>query len=101
MSSASESFYRWQGQSLTLFCHLQPGASSSAFAGQHGDRLKIRIAAPAVDGKANRALIDWLATEFALPRAAISIERGERGRRKTVCLRAPQRLPAQLGIAQP
>jgi uncharacterized protein len=41
----------------TLAVHVQPGAKRSAVAGLHGERLKLRIAAPALDGRANDALV--------------------------------------------
>jgi uncharacterized protein (TIGR00251 family) len=99
LSSAPQPFYRWRGADLHLACHLQPGASRSGFAGLHGDRLKIRIAAPPVDGKANAALIAFLAAEFSVPKQQVAIERGDSSRQKSVCIERPQRLPDGLGIA--
>jgi uncharacterized protein (TIGR00251 family) len=69
---------------ITLTLHVQPNARRSAAAGRHGDALKIRIAAPAVDDKANWALIDFLHQWFKLPTSQISIRQGSRGRRKIV-----------------
>lgn len=69
---------------LTLNVHVQPNARVSGFAGLHGDALKIRIAAPAVDDKANAALIDFLHCFLKLPSSLISIRHGARGRRKVV-----------------
>lgn len=92
-------FWRWEGGDLVLACHLQPGASSSGFVGVHGDRLKIRIAAPPVDGKANAQLIAFLAAAFDVPKQQIAIERGDSGRQKSVRIGSPQRLPAGLDIA--
>ena len=57
-------FYRWDKGYLSLFCHLQPKASKNEFAGQHGERLKIRITAAPVDGKANAQLIRFIAQQF-------------------------------------
>ena len=51
------------GVRLTL--HVQPGASRSELAGMHGDALKVRVAAPPVDGAANRELIRFLAAQLA------------------------------------
>jgi len=73
-----------QRQRLTLTVHVQPNAKTSALAGRHGDALKIRLAAPAVEGRANAALIDFLHQWFNLPAANITIKHGARGRRKTV-----------------
>lgn len=49
-------------QKLTL--HIQPGAKKTEVAGEHGEALKIRLAAPPVEGKANQKLIAWLADFF-------------------------------------
>ena len=49
-----------------------------------GDRLRVAVTAPPVDGEANTAVVDALAEAFRVRRAAIAIVRGERGRRKTV-----------------
>jgi len=69
---------------LLLEVLVQPRASRTRLVGEHGDRLKIQLAAPPVDGEANQALLDFLAHELGLRRADLSIERGESGRRKTV-----------------
>lgn len=68
--------------SLTL--HVQPGAKCSGIAGRHGDALKVRIAAPAVDNKANAALIEFLGATLGVPKSAIVIRHGATGRRKVV-----------------
>jgi len=69
---------------LTLTLHIQPGARNSGIAGIHGDALKIRIAAPAVDNKANAALIEFLSEALDVPKSAIVIRHGATGRRKVV-----------------
>lgn len=88
--------YQWQGQDLLLFCHLQPGASKTEFSGLHGDRLKIRIKAPPVDGKANATLINFLSAEFSVAKNQIKIEQGELGRQKTVRIKNLIAVPAKL-----
>jgi len=95
------SWYRWQKDALLLFCHLQPQASRDEFAGQHGERLKIRIQAPPVDGKANARLIAFLAKRFGVVKGAVSIESGASGRQKTVRIEHPALLPPELSIASP
>lgn len=64
--------------------HIQPGASNSEIAGMHGDAIKIRIKARPVEGAANAALIDFIATNLGVTRKAVKILRGEKSRQKTV-----------------
>lgn len=63
---------------------VQPRASRTRAVGEHGGRLKVQLAAPPVEGEANRALIDFLTGALGVRRADVVIERGETGRRKTV-----------------
>ncbi|MAB41584.1 MAG: YggU family protein [Pseudomonadales bacterium] len=91
-------FYHWQGEDLLLDCHLQPGAKRAEFAGQHGERLKIRISAPPIDGKANEALIRFLADAFAVSRQQVSLLSGQSSRQKRLLIQTPRQLPTELGI---
>ena len=79
--------------SITLEIHVQPGAKKSEVAGVYGDALKIRIAAPPVEGRANAALIALLAEAFGVSKRNVAILRGEAGRRKTVRIEAPGQRP--------
>lgn len=76
---------------ITLTLHIQPGAKKTEFAGRHGDALKIRLAAPPVDGKANDALIKFMAETLHLPKTAITLKCGQTSRRKVleVCTTEP------------
>jgi uncharacterized protein (TIGR00251 family) len=67
-----------------LELYVQPGARKSEFAGEHGGRTKIRLAAPPIDGKANEALIDFLAAHYAVPRRSVRIIAGLKSRMKRV-----------------
>jgi uncharacterized protein len=69
---------------LTLDLHVQPGAARSEFAGEHGSRLKVRLAARAVDGKANEALIEFLASHYGVPKRNVRIVSGLKSRQKRV-----------------
>ncbi|MCG4452571.1 MULTISPECIES: DUF167 domain-containing protein [unclassified Pseudomonas] len=92
------SFYRWDGEDLILDCHLQPKASCDEFAGLHGERLKIRLTAPPVDGKANAKLLAFLADAFAVSKSQVSLETGQQSRQKRVRIKQPRQLPAVLEL---
>lgn len=62
--------------------HAHPGAKRSAIVGEHGGRLKIAIASPPVDGKANSALIAFLAKTLSVSKSTIEIVNGETSRQK-------------------
>lgn len=72
------------GQRLTLTLHIQPGAKRTEAAGLHGDTLKIRLAAPPVEGKANTALLRFLAEIFNVPLRQVILKQGVKSRRKVV-----------------
>jgi len=76
--------YEPERRRLTVHVHVQPNAASSAVAGLHGDAVKIRIAAPAIEDRANRALVAFLHDVLRVRRSQISIRRGRRGQRKTI-----------------
>ncbi|RYY02907.1 MAG: YggU family protein [Gammaproteobacteria bacterium] len=88
--------YIWQGDDLILHCHLQPSAANDEIVGVHNNRLKIRITAPPVEGKANDHLIKWFSKLFKVPKGDIDILQGELGRQKTLRIRAPKALPIQI-----
>jgi uncharacterized protein (TIGR00251 family) len=69
---------------ITLTVHVQPDARATAVAGLHGDALKVRVAAPATDNRANAALLAHLQAVLGLPAARIRLRSGVRGRRKLV-----------------
>lgn len=92
------SFYRWDGDALILDCHLQPKASNNAFVGLHGERLKIRLTAPPVDGKANALLLAFLAEEFAVGKSSVTLLSGQQSRQKRVRIQSPARLPELPGL---
>ena len=81
-----ESWYRYDADRglLTLILHVQPNARRTEIAGLHGGHLKVRVAAPAVQGKANEMLLGFLADKFALAGGQVIIRRGSHGRTKIV-----------------
>jgi uncharacterized protein len=80
----SEWFRQATDGRITLTLHIQPGAKKTEFAGLHGDALKIRLAAPPVDGKANEALVKFVAEALKLPKSAITLKSGQTSRRKVL-----------------
>lgn len=69
---------------IVLELHVQPGAKRSEFAGMHGERRKVRLAAPAQEGRANEALVAFLAEHYRVPKRCVSITSGLRSRSKRV-----------------
>ncbi|HKC93327.1 MAG TPA: DUF167 family protein [Nitrospira sp.] len=86
------------GAILTI--HVQPKASETACVGIHGNALKIRIAAPPVDGAANKELVRFLASELSLPTTAVRIESGAGGRQKRVRLCGMSAAQVMVRLAQ-
>jgi hypothetical protein len=84
VSAPAHAPYRYAGGALTLQLHVQPGAARTGWAGLHGGALKLRLAAPPLEGRANRALVAFLAAAAGVPRSAVRIEHGEHGRDKRV-----------------
>jgi uncharacterized protein (TIGR00251 family) len=80
------SFVSEQGQCLVLRIYVQPGASDSSFAGDFDGRLKIRLKAPPVEGKANKELIRFMAKHLKLSKSSIGILRGETSRKKDLLI---------------
>ena len=71
---------------MVLELHVQPGASRTEFAGHHGERLKVRLAARAIDGKANEALVAFLAEHYQVPKRSVRIASGLKSRQKRVII---------------
>lgn len=77
------------GECLWLAVSVVPNAKRSGADGLHDGALRVRLAAPPVDGKANEALIAWVAESLGLPRRAVSLVRGQSSRRKWLALEGP------------
>lgn len=72
------------GVGAELRVHAQPGAKRSAIAGLSADHLRIRVAAPPVDGKANEALLRYLADVLGVRGSSLSIVSGATSRKKRI-----------------
>jgi uncharacterized protein (TIGR00251 family) len=90
------SWFQTGRDGLTLHIHAQPGAKRTEVVGLYGDCIKVRLASPPVDGKANACLIDFLARRLGIKRGQISIARGMSSRRKSVFVAATGLQPAVL-----
>lgn len=87
------SFYEWQSQNLVIRLKVQPRSSRNGFAEVLDDRIKLRLTAPPVDGKANDHLTKYLSRLFRVPKSQVIILSGETGRDKRVKIIAPKVLP--------
>lgn len=74
------------GRTCTLELKVIPNAPRDELAGWLGDALKVKVHAPALDGRANDALLEFLAGRLGLPRRAVTLLRGEKSRQKVVRL---------------
>jgi uncharacterized protein (TIGR00251 family) len=76
--------YSFKNGQLVLRVQVVPRASRSAVVGEHNGLLRVRIAAPPVDGAANEELVRLLARKFEVPRSAVTIVAGQSARTKQV-----------------
>ena len=81
-----------------LALHIQPGAKRSAVCGMYGDAVKIAIKSPPVDGKANRALCEFVADKLGAPTGAVLLVSGATGRDKRLHIagRSPEEVRTAL-----
>ncbi|MEJ2130456.1 MAG: DUF167 family protein [Gammaproteobacteria bacterium] len=84
------------GGDVLIRCHVQPGARRDELCGLHGDRLKIRIAARAVEGRANERLRSFVSRLFGVPRSKVRLERGLRSRDKLLRVEDAGEIPPAL-----
>lgn len=89
-------WYRRNGEVLTLTLHIQPGAKRSEVAGLHGDALKIRLAAPPIEGRANEALLKFVAELCGVPVRQVELKQGAQSRHKVVAVTGSRATPEVL-----
>jgi len=80
--------------------HVQPGAKRTAVAGAHGERLKIRISAPPVEGRANAAVVAFIAEQLGVPRSQVTVARGQTSRDKLIAVATLECNPGRLLITE-
>lgn len=71
-----------------LLVQVVPNASRTQCAGLHDGALRVRLAAPPIEGRANTALVQWLSQQLGLPRRAVVLATGDASRRKKLLLDA-------------
>ncbi|MBF0352921.1 MAG: YggU family protein [SAR324 cluster bacterium] len=76
--------FHWNEKTLTLHLHIQPGASRNRWQGFYQDQIKLSIAAPPVEGQANKKCIEFLAKSFHVAKSDVTILRGENNRSKLI-----------------
>jgi uncharacterized protein (TIGR00251 family) len=72
--------------SCRLRLRIVPNAKRSEVVGSHGEAIKVKIAAPALEGKANQELIEFLADKLGVPRRNVTLASGEKSRDKVVAI---------------
>ncbi|TDR32370.1 DUF167 domain-containing protein [Hydromonas duriensis] len=80
-------FLQLKGSDVLLQVYVQPGAKNTDWAGEYGERIKIRLNAPPIDGRANAALTAWLAEQFECANRDVDVVRGANSRSKTICFK--------------
>jgi uncharacterized protein (TIGR00251 family) len=96
MVPAQSGWYRRNGETIMLTLHVQPGAKRSEIVGLHGEALKIRLAAPPIEGRANDALLKFIADLFAVPLRNIELTHGGQSRHKVVAVTGSKIEPESL-----
>lgn len=81
-----------EGTSITL--HVQPRSSRTEVAAIDRERVKLRVAAPPVDGAANKEIVNWLGKQLGVSKSSIRILQGEHGRQKVILI--PGLTPAEV-----
>ncbi len=77
---------REKNNSISLALYIQPKAAKNEICGRHGDELKVAVTAPPVDGKANKAVISFLAKFFKVAKSSIILKSGRQNRHKRFLL---------------
>lgn len=86
--------YQWVGETLHLNVRVQTRASRNEIVGISGQRLKVRLTGPPVQGQANRELLKLIAKAFSVPLRRVRLARGDRSRNKTLEIEHPLTTPS-------
>jgi uncharacterized protein (TIGR00251 family) len=78
-----------RGDGVLLLLSVMPNAKRTQVDGLHDGALRVRLAAPPIEGRANEALVAWLAKSLGVARRDVELLRGEASRRKQVAIAVP------------
>ncbi|HEX9260551.1 MAG TPA: DUF167 domain-containing protein [Acidimicrobiales bacterium] len=93
-----DELFEIDGDSVVLRVHVQPGSARAAVTGRHGDALKVKVAAPPLEGRANQAVAALLATTFGIKAGAVELVSGATSRSKRFRLTGIDEAAARAGI---
>lgn len=85
--------------SCRLRLRVVPNAKRSEVVGAHGDAIKLKIAAPALEGRANEELVEFLADKLGVPRRSVTLVSGEKSRDKVVAIEGLEETAARERLA--
>lgn len=86
-------FYHWENQDLILSVHLQPRASQTGIVGVYGDKLKVKVTAPPIEGQANEEVCKLFSKTFGVAKSQVILLRGESSKNKQFRIQSPKKLP--------
>lgn len=89
-------WYKYNQDELTINVYLQPGAKNTELLGLYNNALKIRLNAPPIEGRANKALIKFIAELFQVPLRQVSLIRGEQSKHKVLTIKGSAQDPERL-----
>lgn len=92
-------WYRHEADVVILNLYIQPSAKHTEISGFHGDALKIRLASQPVDGRANEALLKYVAQLFGVPVRQVELKRGDKSRHKILIVKGSKINPESLNRA--
>jgi len=78
--------FRQTSEGIEIALHVQPNAPKSQIIGVHGERLKVKIKAPPVEGKANDEIVNFFSALLGIPKNQIGFQRGEHSKSKTLLI---------------
>ena len=85
-SSGTPACLSARGAGVLLLVSVMPNAKRTAADGLHDGALRVRLAAAPIEGRANEALVAWLAKSLGIPKRAVKLLRGESSRRKQLAV---------------